>query len=92
MDFSATAVGRGREGNSPDRSLEVVYEGDKGVERAHSVLNICSNERYITMRHRGCQEVFRTHFLSMAALEKYPIVVLDNHRLLHHTILEGTVL
>ena len=58
-----------------------------GVERAHSVLNICSNERYITMRRRGCQEVFRTYFLSMAVLEKCPIVVLDNHRPLQHTIL-----
>ena len=61
--FAATAVGRGREGNSPDRSLEAVQIGERrGIERAHSVLNICSNERYITMSQPGCQEILERNF------------------------------
>jgi hypothetical protein len=61
--FAATAVGRGREGKSPDRSLEAVQIGERmGVERAHSVLNICSNERYITMGQPGCQEFLEHRF------------------------------
>ena len=63
---AATAVGRGREGEAPDRLNEGEQGENRGIGSAYSVLDhLFYYMVYITMDQARCQEVLEQKFLSL---------------------------